>query len=78
MASTAIGELDKFDLSNDSITAYVERANLYFQANGIGEGKQVAVFLSAIGAKTYSLLRNLIAAKGQILSRDSGGSEKAL
>ena len=57
MASTTIDKLDEFDPRYDSITA----AYLYFQANGIEKGKQVAVFLSAIGAKTYSLLRNLIA-----------------
>ena len=60
MASTAIGKLDKFNPSNDLITAYVERVTLYFQANDITEGKQVSVFLSVIGVKTYSLLRNLI------------------
>ena len=59
MASTAIDKLDEFDPRDDSITAYVERVTLYFQANGIADDKQVAVFLSAIGAKTYSLLRNL-------------------
>ena len=59
MASIAIGKLDEFNPRDDSITAYVERVTLYFQANGIEENKQVAVFLSAIGAKTYSLLRNL-------------------
>ena len=55
-----IGKLSEFDPKNDSITAYVERITLYFQANEIADGKQVAVFLSAIGAKTYALLRNLV------------------
>ena len=43
------------------IMAYVERASLYFQANGISEEKQLPVFLSSIGGKTYELLRNLLA-----------------
>ena len=56
----AIGRLDEFNPANDSITAYVERAQLYMDANSVPEDKKVAVFLSAIGGKTYSLLRNLL------------------
>ena len=56
----AIGKLDEFNPANDSITAYVERAQLYMEANSVPEDKKVAVFLSAIGGKTYSLLRNLL------------------
>jgi len=55
-----IGKLSKFDPKNDSITAYVERITLYFQANEIADGKQDAVFLSTIGAKTYALLGNMV------------------
>ena len=54
-----VGKLTDFDLGNDSITAYVERINLYFTANDVADGKKVAVFLSAIGPKTCALLRNL-------------------
>lgn len=60
MATIAIGRLTEFDPNSDSITAYVERVKLFFQANEIAEGKQVAVFLSAMGPKTYSLLRSLV------------------
>ena len=56
----AIGRLDEFNASSDSITAYVERAQLFMDANSIPNDKKVAVFLSAIGGKTYSLLRNLL------------------
>ena len=38
----------------------MERTQLFIDANGIAEDKQVAVFLSAIGSKIYSLLRNLL------------------
>ena len=55
-----IGKLAEFNPKNNLITAYVERITLYFQANKIADGKQVAVFLSTIGAKTYALLRNLV------------------
>ena len=50
---TTVGRLMEFDASSDSVAAYVERAQLFFEANSIEEGKQVAVFLSAIGPKTY-------------------------
>ena len=60
MTTIAIGRLTEFDPKSDSITAYVERVTLFFQANEIAEGKQVAVFLSAMGPKTYSLLRSLV------------------
>ena len=56
-----VGILEEFDSANDSLTVYVEHAQLFIDANGIAEDKQVAVFLSAIGSKTYSLLRNLLA-----------------
>ena len=60
MATIAIGRLTEFDLKIDTITAYVERVTLYFQANDVTEGKQVAMFLSALRPKTYALLRNLV------------------
>ena len=60
MATITVGKLTEFDPKSDSITAYVERVALYFQANEVAEGKQVAVFLSAIGPQTYALLRSLV------------------
>ena len=60
MATLTIGRLTEFDPKSDSVTAYVERANLFFQVNDIAEAKQVAVFLSAIGPKMYALLRSLL------------------
>ena len=60
MATITISRTTEFDPKCDSITAYVERATLYFQANDVAEGKQVAVFLSAMGPKTYALLRSFV------------------
>jgi len=60
-ATLVVGKLEEFDPANDSVTAYVERVQLFIEANGIPAEKKVAVFLSAIGSKTYSLLRNLLA-----------------
>ncbi len=61
MAAIAYGKKDEFQPENESIAAYPERVELYFAANAIAENKQVPVFLSVIGAKTYTLLRNLLA-----------------
>ncbi len=58
--ATLLGKLEEFDPASDSITAYVERVQLFFDANSVAEGKQVAVFLSVLGSKTYLLLRNLL------------------
>ena len=61
MAGNTIGKLSEFDPTSDSVSAYVERANLFFEANEIAEAKRMAVFLSVIGGGTYSLLQNLLA-----------------
>ena len=62
MASTVIGQLPEFHPdSGELFSAYVERVHLFLEVNDIGEGKRVAVLLSAIGSKTYGLLRNLVA-----------------
>ena len=58
--ATLLEKLEEFDPASDSITAYVERVQLFFDANSVAEGKQVAVFLSVLGSKTYLLLRNLL------------------
>ena len=46
-----------------SVTAYLEQAELYFQPNDVVDDKQVAESLSNIEAKTYRLLRSLVAPK---------------
>ena len=52
----AVGKLEAFDASSDSITAYDERAELYvyMEANDTPEEKQVAMFLTTMGANTYT------------------------
>ena len=49
MAGAAVGRLEVFNEDNESITQYLERVELYFEANGIKAEKQRAVFLSVIG-----------------------------
>ena len=65
MVATSIryGQLYEFDAENETVTAYLERAELYFDANDVADEKKVPVLLSNIGAKTYGLLRSLVAPK---------------
>ena len=62
MANAINGRLAEFDSSEELVSSYIERAQLFFDANNIDD-KKVAVFLSSVGAKTYTLLRNLVAPK---------------
>ena len=50
-----------FDLTNDRISTYLERVQLFFQANGIADDKQVPVLLSIIEGCRYALLSDLLA-----------------
>lgn len=59
MADTVFGNLQEFQPDSETITAYLERTKVYFTANDIAAGKRVAVLLSVIGAKTYTLLHSL-------------------
>ena len=56
-----IGHLPAFQADNERITDYLERVQLFYETNGIDEGKQVPILLTAIGRKTYALLGNLLA-----------------
>ena len=56
-----IGQLPAFQADNEQITDYLEQVQLFYEANGIKEGKRVPVLLTAIGGKTYALLSNLLA-----------------
>ena len=51
------GHLQEFNAELEPITAYLERVELYFSANSIGEDKRLAILLSVIGPKTYGVLR---------------------
>ncbi len=53
----AVGEVDQ---ENERFCAYYERVLLFFEASGIDAAKHVPMFLSLLGAKTYSLERDLV------------------
>ena len=62
MASTqTIGAVGDFQPENETILAYLERVSLFFDVNNMAEDKQVPWLLNIIGAKTYTLLRTLVA-----------------
>ena len=55
-----IGKIEEYN-ENDSWMEYTERLEHYFAANEITDNnKKRGVLLSACGAKTYQLIRNLV------------------
>ena len=55
-----IGKIEEYN-ENDNWIEYTERLEHYFTANDITDNsKKQAVLLSACGAKTYKLIRNLV------------------
>ena len=54
-----LGNIAEFRSDAESISAYLERMDIFLTANGIATDKRVAVFLSLVGGDTYGLLRNL-------------------
>ena len=63
MGSNTVGQMEQFDHeSGDDWPTYVERLEQYLAANNVTEEKKkVAVLVTVMGAKAYSLLRNLVA-----------------
>ena len=45
MATAAFGKLEAFQVGEKMITDYLERVELYFQANDIADDKKVPVLL---------------------------------
>ena len=54
------GHLDEFDPNVESVTVYLERADLFLAANDVPDKKKVLVFLSSVGKTMYALLRELL------------------
>jgi len=71
-----IGKLVEYNLDNEKISSYLERVELFMTANGVAEEKQVTVLLSIIGAKTYSLLCNLLSPEGENVSSAFSDAKK--
>ena len=56
-----LGFMDAYNPDTDDWSAYVERLDLFFLANEIKDDKKVAVLLTVLGTKAYSLLWTIIA-----------------
>ena len=63
MATSVIGTLPEFDPEDQDTACYLETVELFFEANNIAEEKKVAVFLTAVGQKTYEILHHHSAPK---------------
>ena len=50
-----------YNPDTDDWSAYIERLDLFFLANEINDDKKVAVLLTVLGMKAYSLLQTIIA-----------------
>ncbi len=59
MAAT-VGRMKEFNSETETISAYLERFDLYVSVNGIAGDKQVSTLLLVIGMKHYSLIRGLV------------------
>lgn len=56
------GTLGEFDAKRESWSEYTERLTQFFVANEVNDAeRQRAIFITVVGAATYSLLKNLIA-----------------
>ena len=58
---SVVGTIKEFNPQVEKFSTYYERVDLYFTANGIAANKQVPVFLTVIGSKTYALLEDYLA-----------------
>ena len=61
MAAPTFGRIQEYQPKNELFSAYLERVQLFFLANGVEDDKRVPIFLSVVGSKTYLVLRNLVA-----------------
>nr|XP_055048287.1 uncharacterized protein K02A2.6-like [Misgurnus anguillicaudatus] len=58
--ASVYGNLGPFEESSEQWCSYTERFEYFVAANAITEAKVVPTFLSVMGPKTYTLLRNLL------------------
>ena len=56
-----LGTMQEFEPETESISAYLEQLQMFFEANDIAAEKKVSVLIIVIGKQNFSLLRNLVA-----------------
>ena len=52
--------MHEFFPQKETVTAYLERFQLFISANSIEDDKVVATLLTVVGSKNYSLIRGLV------------------
>ena len=60
-APRVLGRLQEFDPRVDNMSTYLERLELYFDANAVEPARKVSVLLTVIGARVYDTLCSLLA-----------------
>ena len=63
MTAAIFGHIGNFNEGEEDFESYKSRVDLYFVANDVDQTKQVPVFLTLIGAKMYTLTKNLLSPK---------------
>ena len=58
--SNLIGSIEPFNENSEDFPTYQSRVELYFKANDIEEEKKASVFLTLVGAKIFTLTKNLL------------------
>ena len=53
------GKVGEFNGEAETMSAYLERVQLYLTANAVSGDKKVTMLLSVVGSSTYALLRSL-------------------
>ena len=54
------GQIQEFQADSETISAYVECIDVFYNTINVPEEKKMSVLLSVIGGKTYVLLRSLL------------------
>ena len=59
-ANQTVGQMQEFNPDCETVTAYLERFQMFVAANSIEDAKLVPTLLTIIGSKHYSLIRGLV------------------
>ncbi|XP_048479998.1 uncharacterized protein LOC125489168 [Plutella xylostella] len=59
----SIGRVGEFDVKNGTWSSYVDRINMYFKVNNVGENLKLPTLIAVMGDEAYELLVNLASPK---------------
>jgi len=77
--ATTFGQIQEFSPEIKPVEAYIERVELYFEANNIGTDQHVAVFLCDLREELYPFVQLLVSIEAQCqdIGWTDGCSQKA-